>query len=319
MAKKKLKYADWVRFSWHGIGLDVPSEWNPGKISGDHKSGNVRLDDPTTVRLEVEWKEARGDDGVGLVVDRYIEGLAKEAQKGKSSLNVSRQTDCPWLDLPEMTSPQYFTWETDYNIHTVAAYSPLSDRLLFVRIMLQTHEDPDNLLSRILNSLTDTPPDQPQVWSLYDLTCTSPAGYTLETYELKSGHIRLRFIQGTTSVQVDRLSLAQMLLKNRTLTAWYEDFFRKDLRHTVTQTSDVEVGEHPGIAVIGKPKSRWRGLLSPLPFWGVRPRLNLDGRIWPCMESNKIYCVQIHCRKTGENPDISECCKGVICHSADGG
>jgi hypothetical protein len=315
MAGKTLKYENWVPFSWYGIGLDIPAEWNPGKIAGDHKSGNVRLDDPTTVRLEVEWKEARGDDRVAIIVDRYVEGLAKGAQKEKSSLNVKRQTDCTWLDLPNMTTPEYFTWDTEYSVHTIAVYSPVSDRLIFVRIMLHPHEDPGSTLMRILNSLTDTSPDEAQTWSLYDLICTSPPGYVLETYELKSGHIRLRFDLGRNSVQVDRLSLAEMLLKNRTLSDWYKEFFRKELRHSNIETSEAKTFEHMGIEVTGKPKSRWRGLLAPLPFWNVRPRLNMEGRVWPCMESNKIYCVQIHWKNEKEAPDLPTCCEGVRCHA----
>ena len=315
MAGKNLKYDSWVSFSWYGIGVDVPEEWNPGKIAGDHKSGNIRLDDPTTVRLELEWKEARGDDQVATIVDRYIEGLAKEAQKGKSSLKVKRQTECEWLNLPDMTSPQYFTWDTQYTVHTLAAYGPVSDRLIFLRIMVQPHEDPGTMVLRVLNSLTDTSPDDVQVWSLYDLVCTSPAGYTLETYELKSGHIRLRFDFERNSIQVDRLSLAEMLLKNRTLGEWYREFFSKELRHSNIETSDKETLGHTGIEVTGKPKSRWRGLLTPLPFWNVRPRLNLEGRIWACMESNKIYCVQTMWKKKEDSPDLEVCCEGVRCHS----
>ena len=87
---KRLRFDSWSTFQWHGIGLDIPEEWNPGKIVGDPKSGNVRLDDTEIIRIELEWKSADGDSRVDQIVDRYVEGLAKTAQKEKRSLKVER-------------------------------------------------------------------------------------------------------------------------------------------------------------------------------------------------------------------------------------
>ncbi len=83
---KNLTYASWLPFAWQGIQLMLPSEWNPGKITGEANNGGVRLDDAQIVRLELEWKEARGDDRVALIVDRYIGGLAKNAEKQKNKM-----------------------------------------------------------------------------------------------------------------------------------------------------------------------------------------------------------------------------------------
>ena len=311
---KRLHYRNRVPFGWHGIGLEVPLEWNPGKIMGDRKSGEVRLDDAEIVRLELEWKEARGDDRVPQIVDRYVEGLAKTAQKQKGSLQVERRVNCPGLNLPDMRAVEYFVWESEYRVHTLACYSPASDRLLFIRVMARSSEDMDEFLPSLFNSLRDTPTDGPQFWALYDLTFTSPPSYALETYELKSGHIRLRFEQGRNALQVDRLSLAEMLLRNCTLPDWYREFFRKDIRHTNVEIEDTTVCGHPGHLLKGKPESRWRGLLRPLPFWRVRPRLHMRGCAWSCLESNKIYVVQSYWKKAENAPDLEACCRSVACH-----
>ena len=96
---KMIRQDSWIPFRWHGVGLEIPTEWNPGKLVGDRKSGNVRLDDQLMPRVELEWKEARGDDRVGLIVDRYVEGLAKGAQKNNQKLQVDRSSQCPGLAL----------------------------------------------------------------------------------------------------------------------------------------------------------------------------------------------------------------------------
>ncbi len=312
---KTLRYSSWSTFAWHGIRLTIPAEWNPGKIVGDRKSGSVRLDDATTIRLELEWREARGDDRVHLIVDRFVEGLAKNAQKEQKSLNVERGAECPGLNLPDMQPVEFFVWTAGARVYTLVCYSPASDRLLFLRMMGRPDEALDDFLARMFNSLRDTPPDGPQTWALFDLVFTSPAGYALDTYDLKSGHLRFRFEQDRNILQFDRLSLAEMLLKDRTHADWYQEFFRKDLRHVIFETEETPTGGHPGIRVQGRPKSRWRSVLQPLPFWHVRSRLHLDGRMWTCPESNKIYVVQSSWKKAENAPDIEACCRDVLCHA----
>ena len=312
---KKLIYRDWANFGWYGISLEIPADWNPGKLGGDARSGSSRLDDSEIVRLEIEWKEAGGDDRVGLIVDRYVEGLAKNAQKQNTRLRVDRTADCPGLELGHMRSAEYFVWESGFRVHTLACYSAPSDRLLFLRAMGRPSEDLAGVLPRLFNSLRDVPATDPQPWALYDLAFASPPGYELDHYELKSGHIRLRFRRGSNLLQIDRLSLAKTLLNQRTLQDWYREFFRKDLRHLDYQAEDAEIDGHEGLVVSGRPKSRWRGLLLPLPFWNPRPRLHVACRAWLCPESNKIFVAHTHWKRGQEAPDCGEIQRTVICHA----
>jgi hypothetical protein len=310
---KTLNYKSWVPFHWHGLGLEIPADWNPGKLVGDWKSGNVRLDDQMIPRVELEWKEARGDERVALIVDRYVEGLAKGAEKQRHKLKVDRSASCPGLALSgDLRSQVYFVWESQYTVHTLACYSPTSDRLLFVRVMAQPDEELSAVLPRVLNSLSDEDATAGQTWALFDLSATSPAGYELESYELKSGHIRLKFQQGRSIYQVDRLSLAGMLLQRRSLDAWYRDFFRKDLRHIDVTTDPAGTDEAPLLTISGTPRGRLRSLLMPLPFWSSRPRLHLAGRAWVAAEANKILVVQSFYRRPSDALDIEACARDVI-------
>ena len=303
----------WSPFAWQGIHLLVPSDWNPGKISGEHPSGSVRFDDSHIVRIEMEWKEARGDDRVGLIVDRYVEGLAKNAQKEKNRLEVERNATCPGLSLPDMRHVEYFIWRSRFIVYTLACYSPVSDRLLFVRISGRHDENLEAILPRLFNSLKDTSIEAPQSWALYDMTCVSPPGYTLDTFDLKSGHVSLKFLHKNTQLQIDRFSLAQIILKGRTLQDWFLDFFKKDLRHIhVTNTHAETTDNNQRLIVEGLPKSRLRALLQPLPFWNVRPRLYLTGRVWTDFSANKIFVVQTFWKKSEDPPDIDLYCQQVL-------
>lgn len=309
---KNVTFAAWSPFAWHGIQLAIPSEWNPGKIIGDKKSGEVRLDDSQVVRIELEWKDARGDDRVGQIVDRYIEGLAKNAEKEKRPLNVQRGATGLHLDLPDMRNIEYFVYQARAIVHTLACYSPATDRLIFMRVMARHDETLDAVLPRVLNSLKDTPPDAPQPWALYDMTCASPPGYELDTFDLKSGHVRLAFLNDNIRLQIDRLSLAKIMLKNQTLEDWYRSFFQKDLRHIQIECqTEIADADDQRIAVTGHPKSRLHGLLQPLPFWNSRPRHYLAGRAWTHFTSNKIFAVQTFYRKKDAPPDIEAYARAV--------
>ena len=308
---KNLAFDTYVPFAWQGIGLAIPSEWNPGKISGEANSGEARLDDSQIARLELEWKEARGDDRVAQIVDRYIEGLAKNAKKQKSRLRVERNPQAIDLDLPAMQNTQYFLWESRYTVHTLATYSPISDRLIFIRIMECPDENLAPVLPRVLNTLRDTAPGEPYTWALYDLICQSPPGYELENFDLKSGHIGLKFERENTLLNIDRLSLARTILNNKNLDEWYMEFFAKSLRHMHVET-DLQIrGPNPVLSVNGRPKSRWHGLLQPLPFWNTRPRQNLSGRVWADLEANKIFAVQTFWKNSEDAPDLDACCADV--------
>lgn len=309
---KNVTFDAWLPFAWHGIHLTLPADWNPGKITGEFNNGGVRQDDSQIVRLELEWKDARGDDRVGPIVDRYIEGLAKNAEKQKSKLRVERSPALPGLDLPDMQNIEYFIWESKFTVHTLACYSPLSDRLLFVRIMGREDENLDQILPRILNSIKDTNPESPKTWALYDMICESPAGYQLESFELKSGHVRLKFEKDNNTLLIDRLGLARTILANRKLDAWYPEFFNKDVRH-VHAEQEMQPGTTTDqvMTVQGRPKSRWRGLLQPLPFWNMRPRQFLQGKVWTDLEANKIFGVHLFYKKQETASDIDICLQSV--------
>lgn len=308
---KTLNFSAWLPFSWHGISLNLPADWNPGKITGEANNGGVRLDDSQIVRVELEWKDARGDERVSEIIDRYIEGLAKNAEKQKNKLKVERTLVLPGLDLPNMKNAEYFMWESNFVVYTLACYSPITDRLIFVRVMGRHDEDLSGILPRILNSLTDTDPEAPQPWALYDMVCVSPPNYKLESFDLKSGHVRLKFEEGNNTLIIDRLGLAKTILSNREMDAWYNEFFGKDVRHVNIDFDFEESDGNKVLNVTGRPKSRWRSLLQPLPFWNMRPRQHLSGRVWTDMEANKIFAVQGFFKKDTEAPDIEACINSV--------
>jgi hypothetical protein len=269
------------------------------------------------VRLEVEWKDAHGDTNVSDLLDRYTEGLVKEASKKKRPLQLERHVPLEGLQVQGVESAEHFAWANGIHVYALAGYSQASDRLLFLRVMGRPNEDLSSLLPTIFNSLTDTPRDSSKLWSLYDSRAISPAGYAIDTYELKSGHIRLRFAEGKRQLQFDRLSLGKSLLKNQSLAEWFDAFYQKDNRHSNLDVTETEWLACNAVEFTGSPKGKLRALLQPLPFWNTQPALFFSGRAWFNEETNKIHVVKALWKNGVEPPDLDAACRSVVSGEPD--
>lgn len=298
---------EWVEFGWQGVRLQVPEEWNLGKVDGTYKSGYARLDDPTMVRAEVEWREAVKGVTLDKLVDRYLDNLKKKASKAGMDFSVKRRAkvlgDKRFL---EGCDYETFLWEADYRAYNLARRCPHCGRITLLRLLTRLDEKFDPDLEKVFASLEDHPDERGLFWSLYGLRFFSPAEFTLREHQLKSGHIQLVFEKGREELKVHRLSMAKMLLKDAPLGAWYEHFFKKQLRDFKYESAAEAVGEHEGVRIEGRPRSRWRQLLRPLPLVNPRPRRYLLARSWHSSHTNKICAVEHLYPKKGEAGGLLE-------------
>jgi len=314
MAKAPLEWSD---FGWQGIRLQVPEEWNLGRVSGNHQNGYARLDDAQIVRAEIEWRESkpRISEPVPALVDRYIDSLDKKAKKTGMSFSVQRRAkflrDKRWVEGREY---EVFTWEADFRAYNLALKFA-SGRIALLRVLARLDEDLGEVVNAIFPSLRDDSQEDRWFWSVYGLRFSMPEEYRLESHELKSGHIQLSFQKDKHVCRVQRLSLAQMLLKEGELEDWYPVFFKKQLRDMDVEVFAEEVRGHSGLRVAGRPRGRWRQILRPLPLVNPRPRQYMDSRAWHCEEANKICIVDHLYRKKDQRGDLAEhVTDGYICH-----
>ena len=313
---------EWTAFAWQGIRLRVPELWNLGKVDGNHSSGYARLDDAQIVRLEVEWRQApgKGRMAVTQLVDRYLDKLEKKAQKAGVDFSVQRRAkflkDKRWL---EGSDYETFVWEADYRAYNLARVCGECGRIVLIRILARREEGGvDELAGEIFRSLEDHPHDGNLLWSVYGLTFEMSEEYKLEKHELKSGNIQLTFEKKNHVCRIQRLSMAHMLLKGTTLDEWYPNFFKKQLKDfDFDITPGVQLARsHEGLRVAGRPKSRWRQVLRPLPLVNTRPRQYLDGLVWHCPEENKICIAEhLHRKKDEVEGDLTKLLnERYVCH-----
>ena len=311
---------EWTDFGWQGIYLRVPEDWNLGRVSGDYNSGYARLDDAEIVRAEIEWREGKGKAKRSLrvseIVDRYVESLEKKARKEGTTFAVKRRAkflrDKTWL---EESDYETFTWDADFRAYNLARACRDCGRVVLIRLLCKPGESMEDVVETVLRSLQDHPRNEHLFWSIYGLNFFTPVDFKLTGHELKSGHIQLSFEQGKQVCRVQRLSMAAMLLKHTTLIDWYQNFFKKQLRDFNYEVSAEEVGPHEGLRVEGRPRSRLRQLLRPLPLINPRPRQYLDSRVWHCQLANKICIVDHLYRKNNRAGDlVQKVINGYSCH-----
>lgn len=299
-----------VDFGWQGVSLRVPADWSLGKVDGNYKSGYARLDDSEIVRAEVEWREAPPGSARRLpipdLVDRYLEKLNKKAAKTGTEFSVQRRSkflkDKRWL---EGSDYETFTWEADFRAYNLARACGTCGRIILVRVLEPKHDSDPALAEEVFRSLNDHGTDGRIFWCIYGMSFWTPEELTLSTHGLKSGNIQLTFEMKGHICKVQRLSMAQVLLKETSLKEWYPSFFKKELRDFDYTLREESVKDHNGLRMEGRPRSRWRQLLRPLPFVNPRPRQYADSYIWHCEESNKICVVDHLYRKKGERGHLS--------------
>ncbi len=307
----------WTLFGWQGITLQVPADWNLGRVDGDYKSGYARLDDDQIVRAEVEWREGKKRQlPIEQLVDRYVAGLEKKAKKSDLPFAVTRRArflkDKRWLEGSEY---ELFVWEADYRTYNLARCCPECGRIVLLRVLTRLQEKAEDLVEGVIKSLDDHAHEGQVRWSLYGLHFQLPADFKLSSQELKSGHLQLSFAKDRQVCRVHRVSLAHLLLKDTGMADWYEGFFRKHLRDFKVAVEEAPVRGHPGLRVRGQPRSRWLQLIRPLPFLNPRPRQFQDSRVWYCEAADKICIIDHLYRKREEGDDLPlRLSDGYFCH-----
>lgn len=319
----KVGPTDWVDFGWQGIRLRVPAEWSLGKVDGNQKNGYVRLDDTSVVRLELEWRESpparRRRLPIEDLVTKYLETLEKKAEKSSLEFSAQRQarflSDKRWLEGEEYET---FTWEADYRAYNIARVCKHCGRIVLLRVLGRGGEEGmQEVVEKIFRSLQDHADGESVFWCVYGLQFRVPEEFALSEHQLRSGNIQLTFEQRKDHViRIQRLSLANQLLKGTDLTAWHAGFFKKQLRDVTYEVSEITTDQgHAGLTVEGQPRSRWRQFLRPLPFLNPRPRQFLDGRVWHCEKTNKICVVDHLYKKRDERLDLCEVLtRDYVCH-----
>ncbi len=322
---------DWTVFGWAGIQLEIPTTWELSGLSGDQKTGYLRLDDGDMPRLELKWAHARRKKpDLHVTLDEYFKLIRKTYKKG-AELSFRRNVNL--IKDPEFFEGRTvlgFSWKGSIRANGLIFYT--GKRITIVQVMGRLKENWRPIVLRVFQSINDHR-DAPQtLWSAYGLKLGVPKEYKLERQKLLSGYLLFAFVakkerfqsvtklaklansrlrnNGTIeekvslppdegSLSIERYGPAEVMLGNyqdtpNPLEAWFRAKYAKAIRgygFEVTSHTDAE-DEH--LTLIGQQTRLYDGVpLTPVLILDkLSKRTTLVFHLWRCNHSNRIYVIQ---------------------------
>ncbi|MFP4029069.1 MAG: hypothetical protein ACLFWL_14860 [Candidatus Brocadiia bacterium] len=273
---------NFTTFAWQGITLTVPEEWSVIVTRGDYDSGYVALADESQMRLQLKWDEAEKNADPSGAATRYIRELRKNAKKEKNEITVNRQ-----LNLANIRGKKIecYEWVSANRGIGMVSICQKCRRVVHVAVLGDRDESMRNLSRTVFASLSDHPENGEMLWKFYDVEFYSPGGWRLHYPELKTGCIRMPFRKKREELEFIRVSLAQILLSESSLSEWFRDFFESELKRKSCTTRETQVKRHEAIEAEIRP---WL-LFDPLRLIGKGKRTRV--KCWHCPESNRIMLV----------------------------
>lgn len=306
----------WAAVGWQHLYLETPEDWSIGSVNGDAVTGYLRLDDVEMPRVEVRWEQAKGDEPVDRVVDRYLDTLVKKTRRNAPPVKVRRNLSLlKGEQNHEERTAEGFHWKTEGE-DAIQAYGLLwrcqvCSRIVFIQVLARVGESILPIASQVLNSLQDHPIGDTAVWAAYGMRVEVPESYVLKEQKFMTGQIVLGFSGNDEELEIKRMSLADMQLQDET----FEEWFLKGEGDVEQQDAlPDDVFRHPGIVATGTTvdPETVKKRLSWLPW--RRPRIRQFDRCgWHCPDGNKLYTLR-RLAGTANREQLLQIARTLVCH-----
>ena len=323
---------EWTTFGWAGIQLEVPTTWELSGLSGDQKTGYLRLDDGEMPRLELKWAHTRKKKpDLHATLDEYFKLIRKTYKRGTElsfRRNVNLIKDAEFFEGRTVLG---FSWKGSIRANGLIFHA--GKRITIVQVMGRPKENLRPTVLRIFQSIVDRSDAPLTLWSAYGLKLGVPKEYRLERQKLLSGYLlfafgakparfqtpikiaklvanRLRKTNGSVEnidfsppdrgrLSVERYGPAEVMLgdyknEQNPLEAWFRTKYAKAIRgYGFEVTSDTDA-EDERLTLIGEQTRLYDGVpFSPvLMLDKLSKRTALVFHLWHCHHSNRIYVIQ---------------------------
>jgi hypothetical protein len=209
------------RFAWDGFSFRVPADWNLSQYHFDKRVSSIQMEDDYSLRLEFEWMRPQRGVNETKLKKRY----EKASKRLKKSAEETEQVD------PVPPGWSAFLYTMPRKKHFVSAFWLAPDGGFFGFLQLHFEkaggkQTPLRTLNVILSDFERHTGDVVP-WAFYDVSLRLPASFRLVSTSFQAGNKLAVFQWGLRKLYVWRASLAEILLKERTLAAWAADFLNK--------------------------------------------------------------------------------------------
>jgi hypothetical protein len=278
-----MKNNDWNKFGWQGISFTKPTEWELGVVEGDGRRGYLRLDNHVQSRMELRWQKHAGKASLEKITNKHLRRLERKAKKQKVDFKVTNERDY----RNNAVRGKYFVWEAkaetpNFKGVNLIAQCRKSSTFFSACVFGKSEENIEKTADMIFASLRDHTGDGKIFWSVFDFGFTAPAELKLNSHSFLSGHLKLEFSRAEDSFIFQRLSIANILLKEKSLTQWAGEFYRMQFKNVDIEVSYPREGNsEDGIYTVGREHGKVRF---------IKKRF-FKSLFWECEETNHIYGV----------------------------
>ena len=204
-------------FAWDGFSFQTPQDWNLSEYSLQRDVSQVRMEDDNAVRLEMEWTRSRRP----LEVERIRKRFAVVA---KSLTSVGADTS-PVKELPAGWSA--FLYSMSDGRHLLAAFRLIPDSGFFCLFKLHfksaSRREPPRLI-RLIASTFQINEEVVISWELFDIGLRLNREYRLCATSFQAGRQMMIFEWRRRRLHLWFFSLADLMLKGKSVAAWCVDF-----------------------------------------------------------------------------------------------
>jgi hypothetical protein len=312
---------NWTKFGWQGITVEIPEDWEISGLSGDYKSGYLRLDDGEIPRLELKWSRSRRKNpDLQKVLDEYFKLVRKDFKKKKSSLNIKRDINLVKEEsFFKDRTVSFFSWKSNVRANGAIWHCKECKRIVVAQVIGHLKENIRDNTLRILNSVSDHPSGYTNLWSAYQLNVEIPRRYRLSKQQLMSGYLLLTFVDGSRTIAVERYGPADVLLKEDDLETWFRKTYAKAIRGYGFSIEKKNTAYDKRMELEGsKTRIIDRMPMSPVLLVDkIMRRTSLAAQIWHCHESNRIFAVRAVLKGDAaeiarEVADSIQCCEANV-------
>lgn len=169
-----------IEWIWRQIGIRLPAEWECLQFSRDPEKGRCAFADRRRFRLELNWRQFKGEPDVDRMLDEYAESLESSWDRLKAVTCVS------WPGLTGRRGGEA--------VSRFGRYLEPIGVLIEVVFIHETRRD-EALEASILKTVRPVEPDGRgfQTWRAFGMEMRAPASFTLKECVVEPARAEFRF------------------------------------------------------------------------------------------------------------------------------
>jgi len=309
--------------------MEIPSNWELSALSGDYDNGYIRMDDESSARMELKWsktKEKKPD--LQKILDEYFKGMRKRLGASADGLKIKRNVEL--IKNEEFFKDRnvlFYSWKTDVRANGAIWYCKECKRVVVIQLMGYLKENILTDTIKIFESVKDHPDGQINYWSAYNLSIEVPRRYLLDKRKLMSGYISFSFVDGSRILNIERYGLADIILRDADLGAWFRSYYAKDLRkygfyieevNSEQDNLEFDAEKDYRLKMSGQEKRFIDKIpISPLSAIDkILRRKQVASYFWHCKESNRIFVITATSKK-GADELVTQVASSIQCYDDD--